>query len=233
VTIRSVAIITARGGSQRIPRKNIRPFCGAPVISYAIRCAREAGCFDEVMVSTDDREIADVARAHGAAVPFMRSAASSSDTATTASAILEVLEAYGRRDQHPEIACCLYPTTPLLTGTTLAAGRELLENSPELITVMAVTRYSHPIERALRLQDGRVAAVSPESLLTRSQDFESAYHDAGQFYWLRVKAFIQAPDLIGPNTGAIVLPAWQAQDIDTEEDWSIAEAKYQFSRRRV
>ena len=232
MTISSVAIITARGGSKRIPRKNIRPFCGVPVISYAIRSALEAGCFDEVMVSTDDHEIADLALSFGAAVPFIRSTASSSDTATTASAILEVLDEYRRRDQHPDVACCIYPTTPLLTADTLAAGRRVLENSPDLITVMAVTRYPHPIERALRLQDGRVEAFTPESLLVRSQDFESAYHDAGQFYWLRVRAFIQEPCLIGRCTGAIVLPAWQVQDIDTDEDWSLAEAKYLFSRGR-
>jgi pseudaminic acid cytidylyltransferase len=233
VTIRSAAIITARGGSKRIPRKNIRPFCGVPVISYAIRSALEAGCFDEVMVSTDDHEIAELARSFGAAVPFIRSAASSSDTATTASAIVEVLEEYGRREQHPDVACCIYPTTPLLTGETLAAGRQILEQSPDLTTLMAVTKYPHPVQRALRLHDGRIEAFAPESLLTRSQDLEAAYHDAGQFYWLRVQRFLQHPCLIGPSTGAIVLPAWQVQDIDTEEDWALAEAKYLLSRGKM
>ncbi len=226
MSLRRLAIITARGGSKRIPGKNIRPFCGRPILAYSIDAAKDAGCFDEVMVSTDNEEIAEVARRLGAAVPFMRSPDTSDDHATTASVILEVLQRYLQQGHSLEYACGLYPTAPLIDGVILLHAFHVLEADPDLAAVVPLARFSYPIQRALRLQDGRISLFQPDRVLARSQDLEPAYHDAGQFYWVRVNSFIHEPQLLGPRTGAVVLPAMRVQDIDTEEDWSVAEAKY-------
>ena len=228
----SIAIITARGGSKRIPRKNIRPFCGRPIIAYSIAAARDAGCFDEIMVSTDDAEIAEVARAHGAEVPFFRSAANSDDRATTAAVIVEVLEEYARRGRTFEQACCIYPTAPFATGRSIAGARALLERDDATPGVIPVTRFSYPIQRALRVREGRVSLFQPEHLTTRSQDLEPAYHDAGQFYWVRVRPFLATPNLMAPGTAAFVLPEWEVQDIDNEDDWVLAEMKFRMLEQR-
>jgi N-acylneuraminate cytidylyltransferase len=227
----AVAIITARGGSKRIPRKNIRAFCGQPIMAYSIRAALDSGCFDEVMVSTDDAETAEIGRAHGATVPFLRSAAASDDRATTAAALVEVIKEYSRRNRRFELACCLYPTAPFVTPQLLQQGLQLLEADPTLASVVPITRFSHAIQRALRVISGRVSPVHPEHLATRSQDLEPAYHDAGQFYWIRVADFLAAPGLITSRTAPLELPSWQVQDIDTEDDWTVAEAKYSLHNR--
>ena len=230
----NVAIITARGGSKRIPRKNLREFCGRPILQYVIEAARAAGCFDEVMVSTDDADIAGLATATGAAVPFLRSAEAASDTATTADAVGEVLQKYRARGTSFEYACCLYPTAPFVTPDALRAGLALLQSDPSTPGVLPVVRFSFPIERALRLtEQHRVSWRERQHRRTRSQDLEPAYHDAGQFYWLRVAAFEARPDLIGDGMGAIVLPEWQVQDIDTEDDWIMAEMKYRYLQSRT
>lgn len=229
----SVAIITARGGSKRIPRKNIRDFCGKPIIAYSIQAALDAGCFDQIMVSTDDDEIARVSRAAGAAVPFLRSARTSSDHATTAEVLVEVLEEYRSRGAMFDAACTIYPTAPFVTPNGLNAGLRLLEKNSDLSGVIPVTRFSYPIQRALRLTGDRISLFQPEHLLTRSQDLEPAYHDAGQFYWVRVPAFLKTPSLMTSTTAAIVLPEWQVQDIDNDDDWIAAESKYRLLKSRI
>lgn len=202
------------------------------MVAYAIKAAFDSGCFDEVMVSTDDPEIADCARSYGATVPFMRSREASSDTATTSVAIGEVLEGYQNLNKCPAIACGLYPTVPLLSPESIRNGRRMLDSDTDLITVISVARYGHPIQRALRLSGARLEAIAPEAMLKRTQDLEASYHDAAQFYWLRVKQFLADPHLIGSRTGAIILRALEVQDIDTEEDWLLAEAKYYSTRRK-
>ncbi|MEQ1760511.1 MAG: pseudaminic acid cytidylyltransferase [Vicinamibacterales bacterium] len=228
-----LAIVTARGGSKRIPRKNIREFCGRPIISYSIEAAIDSGCFDEVMVSTDDQEIADIAVANGASVPFFRSAGTSGDHATTADVIAEVLHEYSSRGHNVDITCCLYPTAPFVTNATLRSGLELLESDHRFSGVVPVARFSYPIQRALRVRDRCVEMLQPEHLLTRSQDLESAYHDAGQFYWLRVASFLAEPRLLKATMAALVIPEWQVQDIDNEADWVAAEFKFSQLRQRL
>lgn len=227
-----VAIITARGGSKRIPRKNIRAFCGKPIIAYSIQTALEAGCFDEVMVSTDDDEITDVARQWGATVPFRRSAQTATDQATTAEVLLEVLEKYGSLNKDVSLACCIYPTAPFITAENLNAARDLLLKNPGTHGVIPVVRFSYPIQRALRVREGTISLFQPEHLLTRSQDLEPGYHDAGQFYWVRAEAFRNSRSLMAAGTAALVLPEWQVQDIDNEDDWILAEMKYRMIEQR-
>ncbi|QJW91087.1 pseudaminic acid cytidylyltransferase [Spirosoma taeanense] len=222
----NVAIITARGGSKRIPRKNIRPFLGKPILAYVIDAATQSGLFDDVMVSTDDEEIATIARQYGAMVPFMRRALTADDYATTADVIREVLEQYATLGKTYEYACCLYPTAPFVSATLLQeAFSSLIERGFD--TVYPVQRFSFPIQRAILLREQRVQWFQPEYALTRSQDLEPAYHDAGQFYFLRVNAFKADNQLITDNSGGIVISEMAAHDIDNEEDWQIAEFKYQ------
>src|SRR3990167_2535618 len=221
-----IAVITARGGSKRIPRKNIRHFCGKPIIAYSIQAALEANCFDEVMVSTDDPEIAEIAKKWGAYVPFTRSAKTASDYATTAEVVLEVLQQYQLRQVNPELVCCIYPTAPFITAKSLTTALDVMTHNPQIHCINPIVRFSYPIQRAVRLNNNMISMFQPEHLLTRSQDLESAYHDACQFYWLRVKEFLENPTLISPHTAGILLPEWQIQDIDNEDDWIMAEMKY-------
>jgi N-acylneuraminate cytidylyltransferase len=227
----AVAIITARGGSKRIPRKNIRPFCGVPIIGYSINAALGARCFDEVMVSTDDPEIAGVAAGFGAAVPFFRTPATSDDHATTADVLAEVLAEYGRRGRRFDFGCCLYPTAPFVTADFLSAGLRLLRDDPELDSVVPVVRFGYPIQRALKIENGRLGMICPENLTRRSQDLPPAYHDVGQFYWFRVESFLRCRQLFAPKTAPLVVPEWSVQDIDNEDDWVMAETKYEVVRR--
>lgn len=220
----SIAIITARGGSKRIPKKNIREFCGKPIIAYSIEAALSSGVFDEVMVSTDSEEIAEVARRYGAAVPFMRSAAASNDYATTADVLTEVLENYRKIGVQYHAFACIYPTAPFVTGTRLKEAMNLLS---EADSVIPVVKFSFPPQRAFVIRDGNVAFQYPQYERTRSQDLEPIYHDCGQFYICRVDKFLQSRSLILPNTKPFVMPEEEVQDIDTLSDWAIAEVKYQ------
>lgn len=228
----ALAIITARGGSKRIPRKNIKPFLGKPIIAYSIETALQSGLFDEVMVSTDDEEIAEVARQYGAKVPFMRSAANSDDYAGTSDVLLEVLETYNQLGINFAIGCCIYPTAPLMTKQRLQEGYELLMRQ-NYDTVFPVVRFSYPIQRALQLTGAHtVSMFYPEYYNARSQDLQPAYHDAGQFYWFRTDKFQAEKKLWTANSGAIVLSETEVQDIDNLEDWELAEIKYQWLNKR-
>jgi len=226
-----IAIIPARGGSVRIPRKNIRQFEGKPIIAYAIHAALQCGLFHEIMVSTEDQEIADVARQSGAAVPFMRSLHNSGDHATTVAVLIEVLAEYDARGRHFEYGCCLYPTAPFITPELLSQGYWLLVDGG-FDSVFPVLRYGHPIQRALRLEDGRVRMMWPEHRVTRTQDVPPAYHDAGQFYWFTVDALRRQERLLTDNSGAMILSEMEAHDIDTADDWSVAEFKYRYAGHR-
>lgn len=221
----NVAVITARGGSKRIPRKNIRPFLGKPIIAYVINAARQSGLFADVMVSTDDAEIAEIARHYGASVPFLRSVQTADDFATTADVLTEVLRDYEQHGQVFNYACCLYPTAPFVTSDLLKQAFSTLTEK-EFDTVYPVQRFSFPIQRAVFLHDQKVQWVQPDHALTRSQDLEPAYHDAGQFYFVNVASFQKNRRLITDNSGGIIVSETAAHDIDTEEDWQVAELKF-------
>jgi len=223
---KALAIIPARGGSKRIPRKNIKDFLGFPIIKYSIEAALESGSFAEVMVSTDDAEIAEIAGKLGAKVPFLRSEKTSNDFATTAEVIEEVLVEYKKRGQEFECCCSIYPTAPFISADKLKKGYRLLQES-NADAALAVVRYAYPIQRALKIENERVEMIMPENLSVRSQDLPPAYHDAGQYYWFKVKAFLKNSKILSPNMVAIEVPGSEVQDIDNEDDWKIAEMKYE------
>lgn len=221
----SVAIITARGGSKRIPRKNIRDFCGKPIMEYSVRAAVESGIFDEVMVSTEDREIVEIALRCGAKVPFLRSAETSGDHAATADVIKEVLENYHGIGKDFETVCCIYPTAPFVTAERLKKAMRLLRDE-NADTVMPIVAYSFPPQRAVIVENGRIKPQYPAYQKCRSQDLDPIYHDCGQFYMLRVSSFLRAGALIGEKTVPMILSDLEVQDIDNDADWKIAEMKY-------
>lgn len=221
----NLAIIPARGGSKRIPRKNIKDFLGKPIIAYSIQTAIDSALFDEIMVSTDDAEIAQIAKQFGASVPFMRNSCTADDHATLADVIDEVKASYLKLNKQFEYICCILPTAPLITCKILKKGHSILTEN-EVDSVRPVIRFSYPIQRALRLNDGNVSMFYPEYQNTRSQDIEPAYHDAGQFYWMKFKTGLR-----GINKYGFEVLEIQAQDIDNEIDWSIAEIKYQYIQK--
>lgn len=221
-----LAIITARGGSKRIPYKNIREFCGRPIIVYSVEAALNSGVFDEVMVSTDDEKIAEIAKEAGAKVPFLRSAETSNDFATTADVILEVLAEYEKQGQNFDSACCIYPTAPFITSDKLKNAVELLE-SKAYDSVMPVAEFSFPPLRGMVMDGDKVSYKWEEFSLARSQDLNKIYHDVGQFYVIDVEKFKEAKRLVTKNTGAVVIDELEMQDIDNEVDWRLAELKYQ------
>ncbi len=223
--MKRLAIITARGGSKRIPHKNIRNFCGKPIITYSIRAALEAGIFDEVMVSTDDERIAQIGRAAGASVPFMRSPRTSGDYATTAEVILEVLAEYEKRGQEFDTACCIYPTAPFVTGEKLKKAIQLLEKEG-YDSVMPVAEFSFPPLRGMVMENNKITYKWEEFSQCRSQDLEKIYHDCGQFYVFGVKKFRETGRLVTADTGAIIINELEMQDVDNEVDWKLAELKY-------
>ena len=222
---KSVAIITARGGSKRIPRKNIKNFCGQPIIKYSIDAALKAGCFDEVMVSTDDEEIAEIARKFGAKVPFVRSQKNSDDYSTTADVIKEVILEYQKLGQDYEYLCCIYPTAPFVTSNLLSNSiKKLIETDADC--VLPIVKYSYPIQRSLKIANGKAVMNWPENYLKRSQDLEPIYHDSGQFYSMKSSSLLEQMVLFAKNTIPVIIPETEVQDIDNEEDWKIAEIKY-------
>ena len=220
-----VAIITARGGSKRIPRKNIKEFLGKPIIEYSIKAALESGIFDEVMVSTDDDEIAEIAKNAGAKVPFMRSADAANDFATTSDVISEVLSQYKEMGQEFDYACCIYPTAPFVTAECLKNAMEILVDR-NTDSVIPVVRFGFPPQRSVVICNEKLMFKWPEHTFTRSQDLEPFYHDAGQFYCLNVKSFREQKSVVMANTFPYIRDEREVQDIDTMEDWEMAELKY-------
>lgn len=221
----SIAIITARGGSKRIPRKNIKPFLGKPILAYSIAAALESRLFDTVMVSTDDEEIAQIAKKCGAQVPFFRSERTSNDYAATADVVSEVLEEYAKRGIYYETACVIYPTAPFLTADALKEAMEILLNG-DADSILPVVKFSFPPQRSVVLRDGKLVPYDRESMAKRSQDLEPHYHDCGQFYCIRVASFLKQRAMIMEHTAPYYMDELTVQDIDTEEDWKIAEMKY-------
>jgi N-acylneuraminate cytidylyltransferase len=222
-----IAVIPARGGSKRIPRKNIRDFCGNPIIYYSINQAKKSSLFDKIIVSTDDEEIAEVARSYGAETPFLRPAELSDDYSTTNAVVKHAIEWFQARGESLDLVCCIYATAPFVLSSYIKEGYEKLVSSKKSFA-FTVTSYSFPIQRSIRInQCGEVEAIWPESINSRSQDLEEAYHDAGQFYWGTANAFLN--DVVMFSTAAlpVVLPRYRVQDIDTEEDWRRAELMYQ------
>lgn len=220
----NLAMITARGGSKRIPRKNIKEFCGKPILAYSIEAARSSGSFDEVMVSTDDPEIAEIAKKYGASVPFFRSEATANDYASTDDVIMEVLRTYEERGEHFDNFCCIYPTAPFVTGERLKQAMDLLADSD---SVMPVVPFSYPPQRGLLIsEEGFLKRQFPEYALARSQDLQKIYHDCGQFYACRTDVFFKEGTTDVKGQVPLVLTEMEVQDIDTLEDWEIAEIKY-------
>ena len=218
----NIAVIPARGGSKRIPRKNIRPFAGKPVLAWSIEAAQSSGCFERIVVSTDDPEIAAVARACGAEVPFVRPVALADDHADTVSVIRHAVSELQRDGAAPRNVCCIYATAPFVQSGDIAQGLRMLD-AGDCDYVFPVTTFPFPIQRALRLSaQGRVAMFAPEHASTRSQDLEDAWHDAGQFYWGRTQAWLNGSGIYASGTG-LAIPRHRVQDIDTEEDWIRAE----------
>ena len=219
-----LAVIPARGGSKRIPRKNIKEFHGKPMIAWSIQAALNSGCIDEVWVSTDDEEIAAIAQTYGAKVPFIRPAHLSDDFATTADVMQHaVQECQIQYQQLPDYVCCLYATAPFVQQQDLLQGFELIQ-SKDLDYVFSATNYSFPIQRAIKIDsDGKVNMFSPEYFNTRSQDLEEAWHDAGQFYWGKTSAWLSKSVIFSSNSKIVPLPQFRVQDIDTVQDWQRAE----------
>lgn len=219
----SVAIIPARGGSKRIPRKNIKLFGGKPMIAWSIEAAKASKCFDRIIVSTDDQEIASIAKEWGATVPFMRPAKLSDDFTGTLPVMRHAVEWLNENDVPVEYACCLYATAPFVSADDLKQGLQVIK-ATDCSYVFSVTSYAFPIQRAIRMtESGRVAMFNPELFQTRSQDLEEAWHDAGQFYWGAAKAWCEESPIFGENSVPVKLPRHKVQDIDTLEDWTRAE----------
>lgn len=222
----AVAIITARGGSKRIPRKNVKEFLGKPILLYSIEAALNSSIFEEVMVSTEDEEIAELARKAGAVVPFMRGDENANDFATTTDVLLEVIGEYEKRGKCFEFGCCIYPTAPFVTAVKLKEGMEKLAAS-DADTLMPVVPFSFPPQRGLVIREEKLQFVQPEHALTRSQDLEHWYHDVGQFYCFRTENFKRNKILTVGNVLPYVVSELEVQDIDTISDWKIAEMKYE------
>ena len=229
----ALAIIPARGGSKRIPRKNIRMFMGKPVIAHSIEKAIQSELFDEVMVSTDDDEIAEIASQYGAQVPFKRSEANSNDTATTLDVIEEVISKY--RDTRNKVfnkACCIYPCSPLIKVSDLKKSFLILRNE-SASSSFPIVEFTYPIWRSLRLEpSGSIKMNWPENLNLRSQDLPKAFHDAGMFYWFDVNDLTRTRDLLH-NAKPLILSEMDVQDIDNEIDWSLAELKWRIQNASV
>ena len=224
--MKNLCIIPARGGSKRIPRKNIKEFLGKPIIAYSIETAIETDLFDEVMVSTDDMEIAEVAKQYGAKVPFMRSAETASDFASTADVLKEVIANYKELGKEFDNFCCFYATAPLVQSKDVASAFERLQQS-DFTCVYPVVQFSYPIWRCLDIaEDGTMKRHWPEYESSRSQDLPKEYHDTGTFYWYKTKEWLAG----NMKIGGIIVDETSIQDIDTETDWKLAEMKYKLIR---
>lgn len=224
--MKNIAIIIARGGSKRIPGKNIKDFCGKPIISYSIQAALESNIFDEVMVTTDSDKIAQIALHYGAKVPFLRSEKTSGDFATTSDVLVEVLDEYEKRGEVFESACCIYPTAPFVTAQHLVEAQRILEEENADI-VMPLVAFSYPPQRGLiRNADGSAVMVSPQYINSCSQDLEQIYHDCGQYYFFSVAQFRGSKNIMCGRIIPVIVSELEMQDIDNETDWKLAELKY-------
>lgn len=224
--MKCLAIIPARGGSKRIPHKNIKPFLGRPIIAYSIEAALGTGLFEEVMVSTDDVEIAEIARQEGASVPFLRSTENANDYATLADVLVEVVNAYKWRGYEFDLICCLLPTAPLISSEDVRSAYDQLVMST-FDSICPVVAFSYPILRSLSIDEkGNLNMNWPEYRFSRSQDLRPAYHDSGTFYWIKTSSLLKDKKLLSENGTAIVLDEFRVQDIDTDTDWALAEMKY-------
>ena len=224
--MKCLAIIPARGGSKRIPHKNIKPFLGWPIIAYSIEAALGTGLFEEVMVSTDDTEIAEIARQEGASVPFLRSTENANDYATLADVLVEVVNVYKERGNEFDLICCLLPTAPLISSEDVRSAYDQLVMST-FDSICPVVAFSYPILRSLSIDEkGNLNMNWPEYRFSRSQDLRPAYHDSGTFYWIKTSSLLKDKKLLGENGTAIVLDEFRVQDIDTDTDWALAEMKY-------
>ena len=222
----NICMIPARGGSKRIPRKNIKAFNGKPIIAYSIEAALESNCFDYVIVSTDDNEIAEVAKTYGAKVPFIRPAELSNDCAGTIPVIKHTIEWLENHNNTIDNVCCLYATAPFIQSQTIFKAFQQLQESKSDYC-FSVTSFSFPIQRSIKItQDNKVGMFYPENFNVRSQDLEEAYHDAGQFYWGKAQAFKDELPIFSETASPYILPRYLVQDIDTMEDWVRAEAMH-------
>ncbi len=221
-----LALIPARGGSKRIPRKNIKIFHGMPMIAWTIKAAKESMCFDRIMVSTDDAEIADIARSNGAEVPFIRPAELSDDQTNTIDVVQHAINWWVEHVEAPSLVCCLYATAPFIRTEDLLEGLRALDRS-DVMFAFSATRYAFPVQRAIRrTEGGGVEMLMPEHFLSRSQDLEELYHDAGQFYWGRTEAWLSSKSIFSSSSVLVPLPRYRVQDIDTMEDWFQAELMF-------
>ena len=227
----TLAIIPARGGSKRIPKKNIKKFCGEPVIAWSIAAAIESECFDQIIVSTDNEEIAEIARRNGAEIPFMRPPYLADDFTPTIPVVRHAIEYTRLQGKYHKLVCCIYPAAPLISSAVLRQALELLRENQSGF-VFPVAKHDSPIQRALSMKmDGTVSMLHPDKALTRSQDLEPTYFDAGQFYWGRVTDWINEETVFVSDAKGIVLPRHLVQDIDSDEDWDLAEMFFQLTRR--
>lgn len=222
---KNIAIIPARGGSKRIPRKNIKPFLGKPIIAYSIEAALKSNLFDEVMVSTDDDEIAQISKKYGAKVPFLRDKKTADDHAGIAEVLIEVINEYRLAGKSFKNVCCLLATAPFVTPNLIIDTYSKIAES-NFSSVFPVVKYAFPIQRAMRFNGDKIGLIWPENLTVRSQDLEPSFHDAGLFYWASIEMLLKEKTLWSDNTTAIEISEQVAQDIDTPEDWQTAEIKY-------
>lgn len=219
----SICMIPARGGSKRIPRKNIKPFCGKPMIQWSIEAAQASGVFDRILISTDDAEIAETARAAGAEVPFLRPAVLADDHATTAAVVVHMLDFLKSEGNEPSVICCLYATAPFVQPEDIRNGAQMIEGADYVIPI---TSFPFPIQRAVRIKGAGMDMFDPSAYATRSQDLEHAYHDVGQFYWGTAQAWREGRPAFGAGARPLIVPRHRVQDIDTPEDWTRAEAMF-------
>lgn len=225
--MKTLAIIPARGGSKRIPRKNIKCFKGKPIIAYSIIAAIESELFDEIMVSTDDMEIAEIAKSYGASIPFFRSEVNSNDYATTADVLTEVLNSYNKEGKEFDSICCIYPTAPFVSSTRLIEGFEMLIKGAD--SVLPILSFDYPIWRSFKVNEKKCLEYNwSEFVNARSQDLQTAYHDAGQWYWVNTEKLRTLGKLVFETTKGLHLSPFEAHDIDTLNDWKLAELKYEY-----
>ncbi|MGN0740817.1 MAG: pseudaminic acid cytidylyltransferase [Treponema sp.] len=227
-----IAIIPARGGSKRIPRKNIKDFCGKPILAYSIEAALKTKLFDEIMVSTDDNEIAEIAKKYGASVPFLRSSETANDFAILKDVLNEVLDQYQKLEKTFDEVCCILPTAPLIESDDIAKSHDILEKE-NCVSVVPVVKYSYTIFRSLKIEKGKLVMNWPENYPKRSQDLPEAFHDAGLFYWYSKKYFEEKIAGFGENACPYIIEEEKVQDIDTLDDWRMAEMKYKMVKENV